>query len=366
MSFYEQAVTYGGWDDSVFDQVSASDVERALSKEEINQRDYFALLSPAARPYLETMAKKAQANTLRHFGKAMQLFLPLYLSDYCVNICKYCSFSADQNFPRRRLTMDEVEKEAKVISDMGIKHIILLSGESYQHSSIAYLQESMRVLSKYFSSVGLEIQPLEESEYEELVASGVDGLTVYQEVYNYDIYKDIHVKGPKKNYKYRLDTPERCAKAGMRAVNVGALLGLDDWRKESFAAGMHAAYLQDRYLETDVSVSFPRIRPHAGSYEPKVDVGDADLVQAMLALRLFLPNAGITLSTRESPELRDKLLQLGVTKISASSSTEVGGYSEPDNTQSQFEISDERSVAEMKRVLKSQGFQPIVKDWQMI
>ncbi|MBB5172293.1 2-iminoacetate synthase ThiH [Texcoconibacillus texcoconensis] len=367
MSFYDQYVKLRDISyDENFANVTDQDVERALQKEHLNERDYFALLSPAAEKYLEPMAQKAHQLTKQHFGKTMQLYLPLYLSDYCVNICKYCSFSLDNDFPRRRLTMDEVEREAQVISDMGIKHILLLSGESHTHSSIEYLKECLKVLKKHFSSIGLEIQPLDRDEYEELVAHGIDGLTVYQEVYNEEIYKDIHVKGPKKNYRYRLDTAERGCQAGMNAVNIGALLGLDDWRKESFITGMHASYLQNKYLEADVGVSFPRIRPHAGSYQPKVDVQDHNLVQAMLALRLFLPRAAVNVSTRESPTLRDHLIPLGVTKMSAASSTEVGGYSEPNETQSQFEISDERSVAEMKEVLKQKGYQPVVKDWQMV
>ncbi|MBM7553799.1 2-iminoacetate synthase ThiH [Thalassobacillus pellis] len=349
-----------------FHEVTSMQVESALTKDMLTTADYFALLSPAAESYLEDMARLAHQKTVQHFGWTMQLFLPLYVSDYCVNTCKYCSFSVDNVFPRRRLTLSEVEKEAKAITEMGIEHVLLLSGESRIHSSISYLKEIMTVLSKYFSSVGIEIQPLDTTEYEELVESGIDGLTVYQEVYDEEVYRELHTKGPKRNYRYRLDTPERGCKAGMRSVNIGALLGLDDWRKESFIAGLHADYLQTKYLETEIGVSFPRMRPHAGSYQPKTDVTDKNLVQAMLALRLFIPRAGITLSTRESEFLRNQLIPLGVTKMSAASSTEVGGYSEPDNTQSQFEISDDRSVAAIRKLLYSKGYQPVMKDWQII
>ncbi|MBU9719990.1 MULTISPECIES: 2-iminoacetate synthase ThiH [Bacillaceae] len=367
MSFYEkfEEVKDLPFED-MFQGVTGLDVERVLQKERLSEQDYFVLLSPAAENYLEEMAQKAHMLTKQHFGNTMQLYLPLYLSDYCVNICKYCSFSLNNDFPRRRLTMSEVEREAQVIANMGIKHIILLSGESKQHSSVDYLKECLQVLRKYFSSIGVEIQPLDQGEYEELFEHGVDGLTVYQEVYNEEIYRDIHVAGPKKNFRYRLDTPERGAKAGMRSLNVGALLGMDEWRKESYITGLHASYLQNKYLETEVGVSFPRMQPHAGSFQPKVNVTDKNLVQAMLAVRLFLPRAGVNLSTRETPELRNHLIPLGVTKMSVESSTVVGGYSEPDVTQSQFEISDDRTVKEMKELLKEKGYQPVVKDWQFI
>lgn len=349
-----------------FSNVKPFDVERVLKKDRLTKEDYFTLLSPAAEDYLEEMAQRAHQLTVQHFGKTMQLFLPLYVSDYCVNTCKYCSFSVDNIFPRKRLTMEEVEEEAKAIRDKGIEHIILLSGESRMHSSVDYLQEYMKVLKKYFSSVGIEIQPMDQVDYEALVESGIDGLTVYQEVYNEEIYRDIHTKGPKRDYQYRLDTPERGCRAGMRSVNIGALLGLDDWRKESFISGLHAQYLQDKYLETEIGTSFPRIRPNAGGFQPKVNVTDGNLVQAMLALRLFLPRVGITISTREHPAFRDQLIPLGVTKMSAASSTEVGGYTNPDENQSQFEISDERSVDEIRDLLHSKGYQPVMKDWQII
>ncbi|MBU9710556.1 2-iminoacetate synthase ThiH [Evansella tamaricis] len=367
MSFYEKFSEVKNLPfEDLFQAVSSRDVEKVLQKERLTEDDYFILLSPIAEEYLEEMAQKAHRLTIQHFGKTMQLYLPLYLSDYCVNICKYCSFSFNNDFPRRRLTMSEIDKESQIIAEMGIKHIILLSGESKQHSSVDYLKESLEILKKYFSSISIEIQPLDQVEYEELFKQGIDGLTVYQEVYNEEIYRDIHVAGPKKDFIYRLDTPERGARAGIRSINIGALLGMDAWRKESFITGLHASYLQNNYLESEVGVSFPRMRPHAGSFQPKVNVSDKNLVQALLATRLFLPRAGINISTRETPEFRDHIIPLGVTKMSAASSTVVGGYSEPDVTQSQFEISDDRSVDEIKTLLRRKGYQPVVKDWQLI
>jgi 2-iminoacetate synthase len=346
--------------------ITPSEVQIVLNKSRINEYDYLKLLSPAADAFLEVMAQKAHHLTVQHFGKTMLLFLPLYLSDHCVNICKYCSFSVDNSFPRRRLTMDEIRKEAEIISNRGIQHIILLSGESRNHSSVEYLIESMSVLKEYFASISIEIQPMDTIDYQKLVKAGIDGVTVYQEVYNEKVYSDIHTAGPKRDFRYRLETPERAAAAGMRTVNIGALLGLDEWRKECFIAGLHAAYLQHTFPETEVSLSFPRLRPHAGNYKPNVTVTDKQLVQAIVAARLFLPRAGITLSTRERANFRNNLIPLGITKMSAASSTVVGGYSDPDVTQSQFDISDERSVEEVKEHLHQANYSPVMKDWQLI
>lgn len=370
MSFYEIVAKVNEWPfETLVQGIGGREVEHVLTKERLNEADYLTLLSPAAEPYLEAMAQRAHRLTVQHFGRTVQLYQPLYVSDYCVNTCKYCSFSIDNEFPRRQLTIPEVEEEAKAMTAKGIKHVILLTGESRIHASVQYIKECVDILRRYFASIAIEIQPLDLPDYKELVAAGVDGLTVYQEVYNEEIYKDIHVKGPKRNYRFRLDTPERGCQAGMRTVNVGALLGLDDWRRESYITGLHAAYLQTNYIETDISVSFPRMRPHIGEFQPKVIVTDRNLVQAMLALRLFLPRAGITISTREEPQLRDHLIPLGVTKMSAASSTVVGGYAERTKTeqnQSQFEISDERSVEEIKALLKGKGYQAVMKDWQMV
>lgn len=370
MSFYDQyRILRDQPIEQWMEQVTSRDVEKALGRTRLSEADYLALLSPAAEAYLEPMAQRAHRLTVQHFGRIIQLYQPLYLTDYCVNKCKYCSFSIDNPFPRRKLTMPEIEAEAKAIVSKGIKQIILLTGESRIHSSLDYMLQSVEVLKRYFDSISIEIQPLDTEAYQSLVAAGVDGLTVYQEVYNEEVYQDIHVKGPKRDYRYRLDTPERGCQAGMRVVNVGALLGLDEWRKEAYFTGLHAAYLQNKYLETEIAVSFPRMRPHAGEFQPKVDVTDRNLVQAMLALRLFLPRSGITISTRETPALRNHLIPLGVTKMSAASSTVVGGYAhqeEQQTNQSQFEISDERSVSEIKQLLLSKGYQPVVKDWQIV
>ncbi|KIL72646.1 2-iminoacetate synthase ThiH [Bacillus badius] len=367
MSFYDRynKIKHHPYEE-ILAAMTVQDVDRALNQAEPDEYDLLALLSPAAAERLEDMAQKARKLTIQNFGKVISLYAPLYLTDYCVNKCAYCSFSFDNDFPRRKLTALEISQEAKALKDMGIQHVILLTGESRIHSSVAYLTESAHILRKYASSISIEVQPLDTEEYRQLFQAGVDGLTVYQEVYNEEIYKEIHIKGPKRNYRYRLDAPERGCQAGMRSVNIGALLGMDNWRKEVFFTALHAQYLQKRYLETDIAVSFPRIRPNLGGFEPRAVVEDKDLVQAMLAVRLFMPRAGITLSTREEAELRDHLIKLGVTKMSAASSTVVGGYAAKKEDNSQFEISDTRSVAEVKKRLKQLGYQPVFKDWDIL
>lgn len=367
MSFYVKYMEYRNFDfDGFFYRVTDKDIQRALNKECIDELDYLALLSPVAEKYLEQMAVKAQQLTIGNFGKVIFLFTPLYLANYCTNNCVYCGFNATNDIKRSKLTLDEVEQEAEAISRTVIRHILILTGESRKESPVSYIKDCVQVLKKYFSSISIEVYPLEEQEYAELVEAGVDGFTMFQEVYNEKLYPELHLGGPKRNYRYRLDAPERACRAYMRTVNIGALLGLDEWRRESFFTGLHADYLQDNYPDIEISVSFPRIKPSAGCFKPKYQVTDKNLVQAMLALRIFMPRAGITLSTRENAKLRNNLIGLGVTKMSAGSSTAVGGYSNKSKSEAQFDISDERSVEEIKQLICSKGYQPVFKDWQQI
>ncbi|OIJ16218.1 thiamine biosynthesis protein ThiH [Anaerobacillus arseniciselenatis] len=352
--------------DQYFQDFTEADVKRALSKRRLDSDDLLALLSPAAENFLEEMAQRSHELTVQHFGKTIMLFNPIYIADHCVNLCTYCSFSVTNQFERKKLSMEEIEVEAKALSEKGLKHILILTGESKVHTPVAYIADAVRVLKKYFPSVAIEINPLDTDEYKQLVDAGIDGLTVYQEVYNEDMYKSIHVKGPKRDYRYRMDTPERGCEAGIRQVNIGALLGLENWRKEAYFTAMHAKYLQSKYLDAEISLSLPRMRPHIGEFQPPEIVEDRHLVQAITAFRLFLPRSGITLSTREPQELRDNLIYLGVTKMSAGASTEVGGYSQCDTGQAQFDISDERSLEEIQKMIKEKGYQPVLKDWELL
>ncbi|ACV62538.1 thiazole biosynthesis protein ThiH [Desulfofarcimen acetoxidans DSM 771] len=364
MSFYGELQRYENFDfELFFKQVTDAGIKRIIAQHRLNERDYLALLSPRAENFLEEMAQKAHRLTVQHFGRVIFLFTPMYLANYCVNQCVYCGFQVHNRLERKKLSPAEVEKEAKIIAATGLKHILILTGESRQESPVSYIRDCVEVLKKYFTSVSIEIYPLEEDEYAELIAAGVDGLTMYQEVYNEEVYAELHPGGPKRNYRFRLDAPERACRAGVRTVNVGALLGLHDWRSEAFFTGLHADYLQKNFTDVEVSISPPRMRPHLGGFQPRVEVSDQNLVQYLLAFRLFMPRGGITVSTRERAELRDHLVRLGATKMSAGSCTAVGGRSDQEST-GQFEISDERNVVEMADMLYSVGYQPVYKDWQ--
>ncbi len=367
MSFYDTYQKYKTFDfNSFINNVTDDEVTRVINKEGLNEFDFLTLISPKAQNHLEYMARKSQQLTLQHFGKVIFLFTPLYLSNFCVNHCVYCGFNTNNEIVRKKLTLEEVECEAKAISEMGHRHLLILTGESRQQSPVSYMKECTEILKKYFSSISIEVYPMETDEYRQLVKSGIDGITMFQEVYNEDSYGIFHPKGPKHNYRYRLDAPERACMASMRTVGIGALLGLENIVSEAFFTGLHANYLQNKYPDTEISVSLPRMRPHVGQFQPEYEVSDRFLVQVMLALRLYMPRTGITVSTRESAEFRDNLIGLGVTKISAGSSTEVGGYAEKGKTEGQFDISDDRNVDEIKEMLYKKGYQPVFKDWQAI
>jgi len=337
--------------------------------EDIETRDFLKTLSPEACESMEAMAEKSRQLTLENFGRIMQLYTPMYLSNYCENNCLYCGFNSNNNIERKSLSLEEVEKEAAFISGMGIKHILILTGESRREAPVSYIKDCVRILKGHFSSISIEVYPLNEAEYPELISEGVDGLTVYQEVYDEGIYKRMHPSGPKSDYRFRLDAPERGAKSGMRNVNIGTLLGLNDWRKEAFALGLHAKYLQDKFPGVEIGVSLPRIRPQVRGFKAAYDVTDRDMVQIILALRIFLPRLGISISTREKAKLREDLIPLGVTRMSAGSTTRVGGHtigSRDGGSSSQFEISDDRTVDEIRAMLDKKGYQAVFKDWMHI
>jgi len=338
-------------------------VKQVLNKRVIELEDVAVLLSPAADQCLEEMAMRAHVKRTQHFGKAVVLYTPLYLANHCVNGCTYCGYNVHHKINRHILSTDEIEKEAQAISATGLKHILVLTGESAHHTPVSYIVDAVRILKKYFESISIEIYPLTQEEYNQVIEAGVDGLTIYQEVYEPSIYDMVHVSGPKKDYEFRINAPERAAKEGIRSVNVGALLGLDDWRLEAFKTAWHAAYLQKKYPELELAVSLPRIRPHVGGFQVDHPVDDRAFVQIMLAIGCFLPSVGLTLSTREKAEFRNNLVPLGATKLSAGVSTAVGGHSSEDASDAQFEISDTRSVEEMQSFLLSIGYQPVFKDW---
>lgn len=343
--------------------MTAADVQRALAAEQIDNRDFMALLSPAAGNFLEEMAQKAHAITLRRFGRTILLYAPLYLSNECHNSCLYCGFSVNNPIPRRTLTLDEIERDARILHDQGFRHILLLTGEAPGKVGNDFIAAAAERIRPLFSSISIEVYPMETAGYKEMVAAGVDGLTIYQETYDPELYKQLHPSGRKRDYNFRLETPERGGAAGLRRIGIGFLLGLGNFRSEAFFAGLHGRYLMHHYWRTLLSVSFPRLRPAEGGFQPLNPVSDRQFVQLMCAMRLLLNDAGLVLSTRESAELRDNLLPLGITQMSAGSCTAPGGYAEENSATEQFTIDDDRTPAEIAKILQARGYDPVWKDW---
>lgn len=340
-----------------------SHVEEALSAKKLNNNHLLSLLSPAAKNYLEEMAQIAQKITLSRFGKTIKIYAPMYLSNDCVNSCLYCGFNRKTNIERISLTADEIVEEAKILSSTGIKNVILVSGDNKKAFSNEDIVNAVKICSKFFPMVSVEVRALEEDDYKNIRNAGADGFTMFQETYNSTSYKELHPQGPKSNFEYRLNAPERAAKAGIRAIGLGALLGLDDFRTDVFFLSLHSKYLSEKYYKSHISASFPRIRNSAGCFTPSYSVTDADVLQSILAYRIFLNDAGINISTRETPFFRDKLISLGATIMSAGSKTEPKGYSKPNKDAGQFNIEDDRSVEEFVEAVKSAGYDPVLKDW---
>ena len=348
-------------------EVTPDDVEKSLAKNQLDRRDLLHLLSAPAANYLEEMAQKASRITHQYFGRTIGLYAPMYIADYCTNYCTYCGFSAAVNFKRTKLTLEEIEQEAAAIAATGIRHILVLTGEAPAKTPMSYLVDAVGVLKNHFSSIALEIFPMDEADYRTLVKAGADSLTVYQEVYDKKIYSEVHPKGRKSDYGYRLLTPERGARAGFRAINIGTLFGLGEPKSEAFLAGIHAKYLEHEFPDVEISLSLPRMTKAKGGILPRNILNDTGFVQCMLAWRLFMPRLGLTVSTRESAAFRDRLVHLGATRYSAGSRTDVGGYaSQHDDATPQFEITDERSVDEVAEMIVQSGYQPVFKDWELV
>jgi 2-iminoacetate synthase len=345
------------------EEKTSRDVEEALTKEHLKIKDYEALLSPAAGNFLEQMAQKSHRITLRRFGKIMQLYVPLYISNECTNGCLYCGFNAKNKIKRKTLSLDEIEQEALILHRNGFRHVLLLTGEDLNAVNTDYLEAAVRRIKPLFGSISIEVFPMETEEYKRMVEAGVDSLAVYQETYDRDLYAKLHPFGKKRNYNFRLLTPERGGEGGFRKIGIGPLLGLGNFRRETFFTGLHALYLARHYWRSQISVSFPRIRPSDGGFAPLNPVSDRQFVQLLCAMRLLLPDAGLVLSTRECAQLRDNLLPLGITQISAGSSTAPGGYSQKEQSTEQFAIDDDRSPQEISRLIRAKGYEAVWKDW---
>jgi len=324
----------------------------------------YQLLSPAAEPYLETLARQSALTTRQRFGHTMQFYAPLYVSNYCENACRYCGFNRRNQIARSALTREQAVKEATFLAEQGFRHLLLVAGEDRRHVPVGYFADLAQQLRTKFASISIEIYPLEQKEYAQLTAAGVDGLTLYQETYDRNVYADMHPAGAKKDFDRRLYAIEDGARAGMDKLGIGALLGLSDWRAEAFRTGLHALYLQKKHWRCQLAVSFPRMRKAAGGFNPPTNVSDKAIVQMLCALRLVLPDAEMVLSTRESQFLRDHILPLGITRISAASKTNPGGYTlNNEDSSDQFEVQDNRSLQEMLKVARQKGYDPVLKNW---
>ncbi|MGL5228332.1 MAG: 2-iminoacetate synthase ThiH [Bacteroidales bacterium] len=347
---------------------SDTDVRIALNKERLDIEDFKALISPAAAPYLEQMAAKSRQLTLRRFGKTIQFYIPLYLTNACTNHCVYCGFNHENKIKRIILTDEEILNEVRAIKELGqFEHILLVTGESPRHAGVEYLENAIRLIKPYFSSISIEVQPMEQEDYERLIQAGLNSVYIYQETYNQERYPIYHPKGKKRDFKYRLDTYDRLGKAGIHRMGLGVLIGLEDWKTDVTMMAMHLRYLQKRYWRTKFSISFPRMRPHTGEgFKPNVIMKDRELAQLMFAFRLFDHDVELALSTRELPEFRNNMIQLGVTSMSAGSKTEPGGYFSYPNALEQFEMADNRHPEEIRRSVQASGYEVIWKDWDHV
>jgi 2-iminoacetate synthase len=342
---------------------TASDVVRALNSQTRNLEDFKALISPAASPFLEQMAAMSQQLTTKRFGNTIQMYVPLYLSNECNNICTYCGFSYDNKVRRKTLSSIEVMQECMAIKEMGYDHILLVTGEANQSVHVDYFKKVLELIRPHFSQIAMEVQPLDVNDYKQLIPYGLNTVLVYQETYHEEDYKKHHPKGKKSNFEYRLETPDRLGAAGVHKMGLGVLIGLEDWRTDSFFTALHLNYLEKRYWQSKYSLSFPRLRPFSGGLEPKVVMSDKELVQLICAYRLFNEEVELSISTRESSVFRNNIIKLGITAMSAGSKTNPGGYVVEPESLEQFEISDERSPQEIAKVIQQQGYEPVWKDW---
>jgi len=366
LTSFSSILSKHNWEESTssIKKKKAVDVEQALyTNKKRTLEDFKALVSPAALPYLEQMALKSKAITQKRFGKTIQMFIPMYLSNECQNICTYCGFSMNNAIPRTTLSESQIIAEVKAIKKMGYDHILVLTGEANKTVGFNYLFKALQIIKPFFANISLEVQPLKKEEYKKLLTIGLHSVLVYQETYRRSTYKTHHPKGRKSNFDWRLETPERLGQAGAYKIGIGALLGLEDWRTDSFMTALHLDYLQRHFWQSKFAISFPRLRPCEGNDHDEQYMTDKELVQLICAYRLFNEDVELSLSTREAPDFRDNLVQLGITSMSAASKTNPGGYAVEEETLEQFEIDDTRSAQAIAAMIKQQGYEPVWKDW---
>jgi 2-iminoacetate synthase len=339
-------------------------VIRVLKKDNVEYADFLYLLSDAAEDSLQEIAVKARDLTIKRFGKVINFYAPIYLSNECSNSCTYCGFNRGRNIKRVTLDPIEYENEMKILKSQGFDNILLLTGESQKSAGVEYIRQAVMTAKKYFTYIGLEVYPMSTEEYSSLVDAGASGLTIYQETYDVRTYDEVHPSGRKKDFKWRITTPDRAFMAGFRKVGLGSLLGIFNWKYEAAMLGLHASYLRKKYWKGEVSLSVPRINPVETDFSIPYPVSDRNLVWMISALRILLPESGFVLSTREKPEFRNNLINLCITQISAGSRTSPGGYS-GDQYDTQFEVSDKRNLDEMMKMIRDKGYDPVLKDWEI-
>jgi 2-iminoacetate synthase len=343
---------------------TVQEFQKSLERPAKKLEDFAALISPAGTGHVEQLAQASHELTIQRFGKVIQLYAPIYASNECVDTCTYCGFSRENEIARLTLKPLEVLREARILLKKGFRHLLLVSGEHPRATSPEYIADVIRLLHQEVPSISLELAPQTEEVYRSWIRAGAEGLVVYQETYQSNEYGEVHLAGKKKNFSWRLETPERGARAGMKRLGIGILLGLADWRKDALALLAHAQYLLKHFWRSQLTISLPRIRPATGGFNPKHSISDQEFVQLICALRLCLPDVGLVLSTRENPTLRDGLIRLGITHMSAGSRTEPGGYENPQGAEEQFEIEDKREPAEVAQAIKNQGYEVVWKDWE--
>ncbi|MCK4923086.1 MAG: 2-iminoacetate synthase ThiH [Bacteroidales bacterium] len=347
---------------------SDAEVRAALKSNNRTIDDFMALISPAAEPYIEKMARQSQIITQKRFGKTIQLYVPLYLSNFCENNCIYCGFNSHNKIDRKVLTYNEVKEEVIAIRKLGFEHILLVTGEADVKAGARYLNKVFEIVRPYMSLISIEVQPLKPDEYRELIKQGLNTVYLYQETYHKARYTKYHLKGNKSHFENRLETYEHLGKTQVHKIGLGILAGLEDWRTDSFFTALHLNYLKKNYWKTKFSISFPRLRPHSGNFEPNSIMTDKHLAQLIFAYRLFDENVEIALSTRESASYRDNMVKLGITSMSAESRTNPGGYAHPELNKEleQFSVNDDRTTTEISRMIRNNGYEAVWKDWDFI
>ncbi|MBD5231596.1 MAG: 2-iminoacetate synthase ThiH [Bacteroidales bacterium] len=371
---FAQEIERYDWEDTIraVEGATDADVRRVLAKAagrrgRLTPEEFGVLISPAADPFLEQMARMAMEATRRRFGKTMSLYIPMYVSNACTNKCVYCGFNHDNPFTRTTLTMEQVKAECEAIKKLApFDNILIVSGEYPAVSGVDYMEQVLAVCRPYFNNMTIEVQPMKQEWYERLTRAGLNGVICFQETYHREAYKRYHPRGMKSHYEWRLNGFDRMGRAGVHKIGLGVLIGLEDWRADMVMLARHLRYLQKHYWRTRYSVNFPRMRPSESGYQPNVVLTDRELVRLTLAFRIFDEDVDISYSTREAPEFRDGMMQLGVTSMSAGSRTEPGGYCSTPDALEQFEVSDERTPAEVVEAIRRAGLEPVFKDWDAI